>query len=529
MSFDFSQGMERFSRLVDPAGDDPKSVDMVTSRIGALGEDLAQSEVNGLFVPLPLEEPKKSKDVSRIKTIRNRLANLGYLPKDSGRPFLDEELEQAIRWFQQEADLAVDGWVGGQTWTALQELVSFENPSNLLRWFRGGQIKAALKRAIGLRLFVLGLMENAPASHPADPTDGMAAFGRVWQILNLGPVTSRASISLEWVGRLFDQDGLIDRLASAKVPQTLQERQSIHGFILNVAKIELWLAGYKVRPTGYDLQPRSKGDDKSNSNIWMISSSMTTYLRLKKNMRFYKALVSFWQDHEAKNDQVKMLTVEFMKTFPRFFQMIANEILTNAAMTPSEKQAEIEGILKKYPKQVPAIWDHVRKMGNRVWDGIRRVWGWLKNLIKSGVKKVITLGSNLSRLIYDYALSAYSVVSNVLKSFGAVIRSITNPVVDGSDPKHIVMFHDNDFDFRVAVNSSAEPTVVRALASKVRKQTRMFVFTCHVLSIVMSITLTVIRSGMTGYIGLIFAMVRSKKQLDRIRGLIEEYQLVFSD
>ena len=42
MSFDFSQGMERFSRLVDPAGDDPKSVDMVTSRIGALGEDLAQ-------------------------------------------------------------------------------------------------------------------------------------------------------------------------------------------------------------------------------------------------------------------------------------------------------------------------------------------------------------------------------------------------------------------------------------------------------------------------------------------------------
>ena len=267
MSVDFSRGMERFNRLADPVGADPKSVDRVISRIGALDEDLSQSEVNGLFVPLPLEEPRKSKDVSRIKTIRNRLANLGYLPKDSGRPFLDKSLEQAIRWFQQEADLTVDGWVGEQTWTALQELVSFENPSNLQRWFRGGKIKAALKRAIGLRLFVLGLMEYAPASHPVDPTSGMAAFGRVWQILNLGPVTSRASISLEWVARLFDQDGLVDRLANAKVPTTLQERQSIHGFVLNVAKIELWLAGYKVRPGGYDLQARPKGDDKSDSNI----------------------------------------------------------------------------------------------------------------------------------------------------------------------------------------------------------------------------------------------------------------------
>jgi hypothetical protein len=43
--------------------------------------------------------------------------------------------------------------------------------------------------------------------------------------------------------------------------------------------------------------------------------------------------------------------------------------------------------------------------------------------------------SNLSWFIYNYALSAYSVVSNVFKSFGAMVRSITNLVVDGSDLK----------------------------------------------------------------------------------------------
>ncbi len=41
----------------------------------------------------------------------------------------------------------------------------------------------------------------------------------------------------------------------------------------------------------------------------------------------------------------------------------------------------------------------------------------------------------LSRFISNCALSGYSVVSNVFKSFGAMVRSITNPVVDGSDFK----------------------------------------------------------------------------------------------
>jgi hypothetical protein len=91
------------------------------------------------------------------------------------------------------------------------------------------------------------------------------------------------------------------------------------------------------------------------------------------------------------------------------------------------------------------------------------------------------------------------------------------------------MFHDKDFDFRVVVNSSAESKVVKALTRKFRRQTRMFVFACHVLSIVISVTRTVIQSGMAGYIGLIFAMIRSKRQLDRIMGLIKEYQWVFGD
>ena len=46
--------------------------------------------------------------------------------------------------------------------------------------------------------------------------------------------------------------------------------------------------------------------------------------------------------------------------------------------------------------------------------------------------------SILTRLIYNYALSAHSEVSNVFKSFGAMVCSITNLVVDGPDLKLLV-------------------------------------------------------------------------------------------
>jgi len=47
-------------------------------------------------------------------------------------------------------------------------------------------------------------------------------------------------------------------------------------------------------------------------------------------MRFYKTLISFLNDHEAGNDQIKVFTADFLETFFQFFQMIAKRILTDA-------------------------------------------------------------------------------------------------------------------------------------------------------------------------------------------------------
>ncbi len=82
---------------------------------------------------MPFNRPK---DWSRIKTIRNRLFNLGYIEQDTGTGHLDDTIRDGIKVFQREAGLKVDGWIGEkETWPALQDLVSFETPINIKKWF----------------------------------------------------------------------------------------------------------------------------------------------------------------------------------------------------------------------------------------------------------------------------------------------------------------------------------------------------------------------------------------------------------
>lgn len=83
-------------------------------------------------------------------------------------------------------------------------------------------------------------------------------------------------------------------------------------------------------------------------------------------------------------------------------------------MSPDEKQEKLEAFITQNPKQIPAAWQKLRSFGNRVWDGIRRVWGWLQNLLRRAVDKLITIGLNLSRLIHDFSLGAYTVVANFM-------------------------------------------------------------------------------------------------------------------
>jgi hypothetical protein len=125
----------------------------------------------GGHLPNPNLEIASVADTNRANTksyilaIRSRLIDLGYLGESTenrSKAFLDNRLKRAIKKFQKEAGLTEDAWVGPKTWSALQQLVSFEDAQDPANW-RKELIKdlsqPAILRAVYLRLYALGFFK----------------------------------------------------------------------------------------------------------------------------------------------------------------------------------------------------------------------------------------------------------------------------------------------------------------------------------------------------------------------------------
>ena len=532
MEIDFDKGMMRFSAVYQAQLGKTPTCDNTVERIAAVTYDVAEAEKNGLFVPMPKSEPQESNDRSRIKTIRNRLFILGYLEKDSGRGNLDEPLKEAIRAFQGEAGLEVDGWVGAEeTWPALQELVSFETPIQLWKWYDAHLPKPVLRRAIALRLFALGLKEQRPTKIDEDIETGLRSFGRIWKLLNLGETRTQPGLNREWLELLFDMDGITRRLSQASSALPEEELLKAHPLVLNAAKIELWLMGYPVPPGGYDLEEREAppidSDGLTNTEIWFKSKTLTRFHTIKKNLKFHKALHRFWIDHGKDDDAADELSIFFLQKFSAFFKIVDEGLQTDKVLSVAHRQEDLEAFLEDRKDQIPAVWQTVRTIGARIWDGVRRVWGWFKRMLTVFKKKVLKIGTNLSRLIYDFALESFTVVADVFQSIGTVVEFMVNPVMPGSDVQRVVFFRDLDLDPRAVIHSSADGRQVASCCETLKRNTRIFAFGCHVIGTFISILAEVFKKAWTAYFGLVLTLIKLRAVRHRLKSLAAEYRAIF--
>jgi hypothetical protein len=532
MEIDFEKGMKRFAAVYQTQLGKPPECDFAIERIAAVAFDVAEAENKGLFVPVPTSEPQESKDWSRIKTIRNRLHILGYLEKDSGRGNLDEALKEATRAFQKEAGLEVDGWVGAEeTWPALQELVSFETPIQLWKWYDAQGPKPALRRAIALRLFALGLKKHRPAGADEDVDTGLRSFGRIWRLLNLGETRSQPGLNREWLELLFDMDGITRRLSQTSSALSEEDLVRVHTLVINAAKIELWLMGYPVEPSGYDLEERETApidsDGLTDMDVWLKSKTLTRFRTVKKNMKFHKALHRFWIDHGRDDDTADEFSVFFLQNFPNFFKIVDAGLQTGKELNVAHRQEDLEAFLADRKDQIPTVWQTVRTIGARIWDGVRRVWGWFKQMLTVFKKKILKIGTNLSRIIYDFALESFTVVSDVFKSIGTVVEFMVNPIMPGSDTQGVVFRRGPGFDPRIVIHNSADGRQVINCCETLKRKTRIFAFGCHVIGTFVSILAEVFRKAWTAYFGLVLTLIKLRAVKYRLKSLAQEYQALF--
>jgi len=463
-------------------------------RYGLLEASLAEAVAKNVISPLPTSEPNSRNEYarSRLKTIRNRLFLLGYIERDSGQAHLGSVLKDGIRMFQQEArlavtDFSVDGWVGERTWSALQELVSFEEPSNLERWFVQGRACDALCRAIQLRLFAFGLCASTAKKQINRDAIGrdVKHFSDLECLLGFQSGRLRPELCFETVNMLFDQDELVRRLGKAKVLDE-QGMQSMHGFILNITKVELWMLGYDhVAPRGYrDLD---------------TSAAYNKRFELKGSL--FKALLKFWKDRDDKGPGLKA-RFHLRKNFPDFFAVLSATMFEADDKLDSDMISDVleQGIAAhKDEHLIHKIWNQLHAIGARIWDGIKRVWRWFTAKLNDGIAYL----KNLSRLAYHLILQSFEAAQSLVTGVVSSLSFFADPVLNfplkglGLDAKNpsLIVGKDKDFDFISIVDSAAGPAGIEKMMQYLNNKASMFAVSCKFLACLLDVVIAVIKNS----------------------------------
>lgn len=417
----------------------------------------------GVAAPLPADDlvaetSHQAFPQSRIRAVRSWLFALGYLARNEDRADYDATLTAAVKQFQQDAGLTADGWIGArQTWPRLQELVTFEQPLDPDHWsLSDGSPRRALTRAVQLRLSVYGLQDEDALGLLDDLLVTMGAQGLA--------VESR----LARYASVLDHDALLGEVARAAQRPAMQRMMadpggspmaaSIWGLMLNMAKVELWLA----QEAETDLTHPYRGRLRFGRS-----------LNLPRELRADMAAYMSWVDEEI--DGVSGLRTAFRRAVRadapydavRLFLATVAQHGQVSEPFAEDRLALLEtfygGAGNAFPRRseetVKALAGET-SFRTRLWDGLRRLWSWMKTALVRAIatgKKVLKLARELASYVFQATSQG---LRQVLQAIGAFVRH-ADTALDRShmDPRGWVGVRR---EFGRDVNLFVSPTAPRA-------------------------------------------------------------------
>ncbi len=421
--------------------------------VPALAAAAAAAADAGYFTPPARDEAEFADASDRVRAVRTMVFALGYLPADDPAAEFAPPLVAAIKQFQTEAGITVDGWAGPETWTALEDLYTFEGETEIARWANVPERTTVLARAAQRRLVALGLLETEPHAlrlTPAQLADAMAGFADVANALKLaGPELPRDYSPLT-LAALFDHDGFVRHLAGFDLRGSILPAAQC--FVERLACIELWLLHYGVNPDG----------------------------AVEDTAAFRAALGKFAADLKAQpaGAGAGFDPENFADTFPAFFRAIVALSHEGESISSADVQA-LATELASQPGVYQSAWlDRIGVVGGQMWDGLKRAWGWFKRLFPSATDKV----RNVVRLACRLGSDVFALVRSSLVALAAAIRFWFSGEVPA--PTGIWIRHDGGFGFHVAICRDANDSEVENTAALLRARSDQFAFALHVLRVV---------------------------------------------
>lgn len=466
----------------------------------------------------------------RFHAIHEQLWLLGYLDKKESRlQQTSRKFKAAVRQFQEEAGLIRDGWTGNQTWQALNELVGFETRTDVANWqLPDGSFAPAFYRAAKLRLWAYGLTNDKPVAEyaPIAPIT-INRLKKILWCLRLIDDYSATIDQLALFKLLFDAELLVQATADSARPRSAsdptlvfrdyrleqEENRDIkplkRRFITNLAKTELWLMGSSIKIDGHDDYPVAGLPENKIQEAGHGSRKKWTVLRDDKVALHLR---EYWKDYldeadDSSQQRARTITPDF------FISLIHPEQFSKQAVTKFEEpdySQEVANYFEQNNTQslIDEAYEVIKGLGLRLWDGLKRLWRWVKN----GVRKIITFARNIQRTFFRFALKGYKIIRTAFTALARSMEQYLAGRVDLGEISTVGVTFSKDMDFRSWIADTSSPADRRSATDSIGRFSAMFQFSFRLIACFVQALKSLV-TGVIGWYHLVLVLVKSYREL----------------
>ena len=436
---------------------------------------------------------------ARIRSVRDRLRRLGYpLPRlaDPAEGAWTADVSATLARFGFEAGLPTPDFASGELtaleWDALQQLFSFEYPLKVSAWFDGAQASIPLRRAVRLRLSVLGF-GTAPGPADFEPAaSALADFADVAFHLGVTPAPLPTALTPDFAATLFAHDDLVERLsqcADRLAAISFFSRHRAEDFLVCVAKIELWLFGYNVAPDGTA--------DLTTHDVHGPRETMFAQPNATAN-----AIASFWSETQPQDGALHLGTLGVSAIPAQIPALLARMVALHrdsADRLPQDHAsdtlvAQIEAQLATRPSLWTDIKNAADRMVNVLFDGIRRAFSWVHHLFTQAWDAATTATYNLWRAIHHFMGSAAFNLRRALAAMQAGLSFMIQPTHASTPVGSAIMARHFVGNAYLLVDPAASSTEVVAFGRSLIHGAESFAISCSVFGL----ATTAIRTALWG-------------------------------
>ena len=485
--------------------------------------------------PTSEEESRASNYPVLASAIGERLSLLGYTDEEAhvARDLYVRDREaffQAVEAFQSEAGLKPDRWVGKKTWTALGYLVNFGSDNDDFTEVLPDDLVTcslelgAVRRAAKLRLGILGLSSGKPSNRsPRASPAAIEKFHTIAQTLGILDADHPADeLSQKSTRLLLSHDALIKALAEvpdgaiAKSPPKYRmirgQRRKVHKdtnkdvkrFIVNLVRIELWLLGFDIDITSDKLYPiaQVRGAKRKRHPE---NTEIGGYL-----LEFYAEFGAVLQDTPFDRSPHRAEMID-NNLFRAFAEIDDKGAAVDEEVATREAQAKVDRELFDDKRVLKAL-EEGRSFGLQIWDGIKRVWRW----IKRGVERLIDIGKNLIRAFFRYASKGFRIARVALRALTSSLTSYLSgrlqfPSKPDAVPAVCVQLY-KDFDMRIDIDVGTDRAVLDESSDHMVLFSQRFQLSCEILSIVIG-AVRAVAASFVGWALLAKALIRHLREI----------------